>query len=290
MQDALQFLFSGLTRGSIYAMIGVGFALIYNCSHVINFAHGEFVMLGGMITVVLALAGVPLAFAALAAVLVAVSVALVLERVAVRSMPTSDPVAVIIVTIGASILIRGIVEGLFGRNFFRMPSFAGEVPIDVLGAKLLPQSVIILFTLVAVSISLKLFFERSVVGKSLIATAENPVAARIVGINTSRVTVLSFGISGMLGALAGLLTAPITLTQYDVGIALGLKGFCAAILGGLSSPFGSIAGGLILGLTEAFAGGYISSAYQDAVAFALIFGVLVLRPQGLFSRRSITRV
>jgi len=286
----LQFLFSGITVGAIYALVGLGFAIIYNASHVINFAQGEFVMLGGMGTVFLMFAGLPMIVAAPLAICLVVLVGLLLEKFAVEPARSATVVTLIIITIGASILIRGIVEVTFGKDFYRLPAFTGETAIMVGGAALQPQSLWILAVLAIVVVALRWFFERTKLGKAILATSYNPLAAQLVGIETRTILLVSFGLSAALGALAGILTAPITLTRYDIGIMLGLKGFAAAILGGLGSSYGAVAGGLLLGVIEAMSAGYISSAYKDAVAFVIILGVLFFMPSGLFGARRTERV
>ena len=290
MTDLLQFLFSGVTRGSIYGMVGIGFALIYRSSHVINFAQGEFVMMGGMSTVALLAAGLPLPLAAVGAILITTLVGIAIQVGIIAHMRSPSTLSIIIVTVGISMLLRGAVEALLGRQFFSMQGFSGEAPLLIFGAKLHTQSVWILGCLLLVGTAMWLFFRRTLLGKGVQAASSNRLAAEISGVDVPLVLVLCFAISAALGALAGLLTTPITLTQFDVGIALGMKGFCAAILGGLTNPFGAIAGGLILGFAEALSGGYVSSAYQDAVAFVLIIAMLLLRPSGLFSKRIVERV
>lgn len=290
MSDLMQFLFSGFTRGSIYGLVGIGFALIYRSSHVINFAQGEFVMLGGMGTVFLLAAGMPLPVAAAGAILIAILIGCAIQLGIVARMRQPSTLAVIIVTVGVSMMLRGGVEALLGRQFFSMKGFSGEQPIIVLGAKLAPQSLWILGCLILVAIGMWLFFRYTMLGKGIQAASSNKLAAEISGVDVPFVLVTCFALSAALGALAGLLTTPITLTQFDVGITLGMKGFCAAILGGLTNPFGSIVGGLILGLAEALSGGYLSSAYQDAVAFILIIAMLLLRPNGLFAKKIVERV
>ena len=291
MAEFLQFLFSGLTVGAIYAMVGVGFAIIYNSSQVINFAQGEFVMIGGMATVALtANAGLPLPVAVPIAIAIAALTGLALQKFAIEPSRGASVATVIIITIGASIFIRGVVEVVLGKNDRALPAFSGDEPLRIGGATLLPQSLWVFGALVAVAIGLKLFFDRTRVGKAMLATAQNRLAAQLVGIEVNRIMLLSFGLSAALGALAGLLTAPITLTRYDVGIMLGLKGFCAAILGGLGSAWGALIGGLLLGIVEQMSAGYFSSAYKDAVAFVIILGVLFVRPSGLFGARGTDRV
>jgi branched-chain amino acid transport system permease protein len=290
MPEFLQFAFSGLTVGAVYALVALGFTLIYNASDVINFAQGEFVMLGGMTTVFLALAGVPLPVAACLAIILTVIVGLALYRFAIAPAQGAGAVALIIITIGASIFLRGAAQVAFDKRFHSLPPWFGSEPIRVGGAAILPQSLVVLAGAVVVVVLLWAFIERTLVGKAIVATAANALAARLVGIDTRRVVGLSFAISAAIGALAGILITPITLTSYDVGTLLALKGFAAAMLGGIGSAVGAVAGGLLLGLLEAFAAGYLSSQYKDAVAFLVILLVLFAMPRGLFGRASIERV
>ncbi|HXZ52145.1 MAG TPA: branched-chain amino acid ABC transporter permease [Burkholderiales bacterium] len=286
----LQFLFAGLTAGAIYALVALGFSIIYNSSQVINFAQGEFVMIGGMATVSLLHLGLPLPLAALAAVAVTTLVALALDKLAVERAHGASIVTLIIITIGASILLRGLASLVWDKNIHALPAFSGDKPIALGGATLLPQSLWVLGVSLAVLAALWWFFNRTLYGKAMLATSHNRLAAQLAGISVRRVLLVSFGLSGALGALAGILIAPITFTAWDVGVMLGLKGFAAAILGGLGSGPGAVLGGLLLGLTEALAAGYVSSAYKDVIAFVIILAVLVLMPGGLLGRRAAERV
>ena len=290
MAEFLQFAFSGLTVGAIYALVALGFTLIFNSSDVVNFAQGEFVMLGGMVTVFATAAGVPLPLAALLAILVAVAVGLLLHRLAIEPARGASPVTLIIITIGASILLRGLAATFFDKNYHSLPPFFGSEPLIIGGAALLPQSIVVLMGVGLIVVLLWAFLTRTLTGKAMLATAANRLAARLVGINTSAVVGLSFMISAAIGALGGILAAPITLTNYDVGTMLALKGFAAAMLGGMGNPLGAVAGGLVLGLLEAFAAGYVSSQYKDAVAFIVILLVLFSMPQGLFGSSKVERV
>ena len=154
----------------------------------------------------------------------------------------------------------------------------------------MPQSLWVLGGAAVIVVGLWLFLERTLAGKAVLATAANRLAARLVGIDTSKVLALCFGVSGGIGAVAGVLVTPITLTSYDVGTLLALKGFAAAMLGGIGSPLGAVAGGLVVGLLEAFGAGYVSSSYKDAVAFLVILAVLFVLPRGLFGKAGVERV
>jgi len=291
MDDFLQFLMSGLTRGAVYAIVGIGFAIIYNASKVVNFAQGEFVMIGGLVTsVLITQLGLPLPIAAALAVTCAAATGALVEYFAVDKAKNADPVTLIIITIGASTFIRGVAEIFAGRGDRMIPPFTGDEPISIGGAAIQPQSLWVIGTLIVLTIVLHLFMTRTLGGKAMLATSQNANAAKMVGINTRRVLLYSFAMSGVLGAIAGIVLTPITLTRFDIGVLLGLKGFCAAIIGGLTNPMGAVVGGLAVGLLEAFAGGYISSAYQDAVAFLVILFVLLVRPTGLVPVREVNRV
>ncbi|MFD1330123.1 branched-chain amino acid ABC transporter permease [Mycoplana ramosa] len=290
MSEFLQLLISGLTVGAVYALVALGFTLIYNASDVINFAQGDFVMIGGMGTVFLMAAGLSLPIAALVAVVGAVIVGLLLHRLAIEPARGASPVTLIMITIGASIFIKGVAQIVFDKQFHTLPAFSGADPINIAGAAILPQSLWVLAGAVVLFVALYLFLTRTLTGKALIATAANRLAARLVGINVRVMLGLAFGLSAAMGALAGILVAPITLTRYDIGTIFALKGFAAAMVGGMGSPQGALVGGLLIGIPEAFGAGYISSAYKDAVAFLAILVVLFFMPRGLFGSKSVERV
>ncbi len=290
MAEFLQFLFSGLTVGAVYALVALGFTLIYNACDVVNFAQGEFVMLGGLVTVFLGAAGIPLPIAALMAILCTVAVGLALHRFAIETARGADAVVLIMITIGASIFLRGAAQVVFDKRFHSLPPLFGNDPIRLGGAAILPQSLVVLAGSVVIVVLLWTFIDRTLFGKAVLATAANKLAARLVGIDTSRMVGFSFAVSAGIGAVAGILITPITLTSYNVGTLLALKGFAAAMLGGIGSAFGAVLGGVLLGLLEAFAAGYISSQYKDAVAFIVILTVLLARPQGLMGRAKVERV
>lgn len=290
MPELLQFLLSGITVGAVYALVALGFTIIYNASDVVNFAQGEFVMLGGMITFFAHAAGLPLPLAALIAIIVTAAIGVALNKLAIEPARGAPVVSLIIITIGASIFIRGATQLVFDKQLHRFPAFSGDQPILIGGATILPQSLWVIAGALAVFVCLWLFFTRTLIGRAVLATANNRVAAQLVGINTKYVMTLSFAMSAAIGALAGVLVTPITLTGYDVGLALALKGFAAAMLGGMGNPKGALVGGLLLGVLEAMTAGYVSSQYKDAAAFVVILAVLFAMPQGLFGRKSTDRV
>ena len=290
MSELLQFLLSGVTVGAVYALVALGFTIIYNASDVVNFAQGEFVMLGGMITVMAYTAGAPLPLAALAAVVATAALGVAMNKLAIEPARGAPVVSLVIITIGASIFIRGVAQLVFGKQIHTFPAFSGDDPIRILGATILPQSLWVIAGSVAVFVGLWLFFTRTLLGRAVLATSNNRLAAQLVGINTPFVMTLSFAMSAGIGALAGVLVTPITMTSYDVGLAFALKGFAAAMLGGMGNPKGALVGGFLLGVLEGLTAGYISSQYKDAAAFIVILAVLFFLPQGLFGRKSTDRV
>lgn len=286
-----QYLVSGLSTGAIYALIGIGFAIIYNSTEIINFAQGELVMLGGMFTLFfLNTLHLPLPLAIILAVSAATASGVLFEQLTIRPLKAPTPLALIIITIGGSILIRGLTMLIGGKDTYALPAFSGSEPLLIGTATILPQHLWI-FALTTIAIILnKLFFNFTITGKAMRACAANRRAAGLVGIDVKKMVLYSFAISSALGSLAGIIVAPLTMTSYDVGVMLGLKGFCAAIIGGLSGGIGTVLGGLILGVLESLGAGLISSGYKDAIAFIILLLILFIRPQGLFGKAQTERV
>jgi len=286
-----QYLLSGLSTGAIYALIGVGFAIIHNSTGIINFAQGEFVMLGGMLTLFFLTAlKLPLIVSVILAIAVATLVGIAFERLAIRPMKNASPISLVIITIGGSILIRGIAMLVWGKDTHALPTFSGNDPIQLGEATILPQHLWIFAVTVVVIICSKLYFNYTISGKAMRACAYNSRAAGLVGIDVRRMVLFSFAISAAMGSMAGIIIAPLTMTSYDVGIMLGLKGFCAAIIGGMSSGLGTVFGGVILGVLESLGAGLLSSGYKDAIAFIILLIILLVRPQGLFKKGDTERV
>lgn len=288
--EFLQYLLSGLTIGAIYALAGLGFSIIYNSSHVINFAQGEFIMIGAMAAATLTASGVPLPLAILIGCAGAMTASVLIAKFTVERARNATVVTLIIITIGASIFLRGLAEVIWGKDFHRLESFSGDVPINLLGASMQPQSIWVLAFAGVMIVGIGLFFAKTLTGKAMLATSHNRLAAQLVGIDVKKVVLASFALSAALGALGGAVVAPITFSYSEMGIMLGLKGFTAAVLGGLGHGPGAVVGGLIVGVAEALGAGYISSAYKDAIAFIIILLVLLFMPNGLFGKRSTERV
>ena len=292
MLDQLpQFLLTGVTLGSTYALVALGFAIIYNASDVVNLAQGEFVMLGAMSAVAFSAGGaLPLPVAILAAVLVTLVAGLLLQRFAIAPARGISVVGTIIITIGASIFLRGVALILWGKDIQALPHFSGETPLRLGALTLLPQNLWVMGGTALLVLAVHLFFSRTLLGKAILACSCNRTAAQLVGIDVGLMLLVAYGLSALLGAMAGVLVAPITYTSYDAGVMLGLKGFAAAVLGGMGNPMGAVAGGLILGMVESLAAGLVSSGYKDAIAFVILLLVLFLRPSGIFARAAAERV
>jgi branched-chain amino acid transport system permease protein len=289
--QVFQYLITGITVGSIYAMVAVGFNIIYNVTEIINFAQGEFVMLGGLFMVSLHVAiGLPLILAFPATVLLVTMVGVILDRVAISPIRRPTVLSLIIATIAASILLKGTAMFIWGKDSFDLPAFSGRNPIVIFGAVVQPQYFWVIGFLILIVVVLTIFFEKTIVGKAMSACADNVDAAKLVGINAQRMILLSFALSAAIGAVAGITVTPISLMEYDRGAMLAVKGFGAAILGGLGSFPGAVVGGLIMGTIESLGAGLISSGYKDAFALIVLLVVLFFKPSGILGSIEISKI
>jgi branched-chain amino acid transport system permease protein len=289
--QVVQYILTGITVGSIYAIVAVGFNIIYNATEIINFAQGEFVMLGGLVMVSLVHgAHVPMPLAFVIAVAAVTVVGLLMERLAIFPLKDVSVIRLVIITLAVSILIKGLAMFVWGKDSFGLPAFSGNQPLFFLGAAVMPQTLWIIGVTVAVVVLLTLFFERTMLGKAMIACADNRDAASLVGIDVQRMVMLSFMLSAALGAVAGIIITPVSLMEYDRGALLALKGFGAAVLGGLGNFYGAVAAGIILGIIESLSAGLISSAYKDAIALGVLLVVLFVRPGGLLGSAEVIKL
>ncbi len=284
LSQLLQLILAGLTTGSIYALIALGFVTIYNVTGIINFAQGEFAMLGAMLMVSLQPLGLPQPLAFLLAVLGVVAMGAGLERIAIHPARRASAVALIIITIGADIAIRGIALLIWGTDPYPLPAFTSGPPLTLGGAVLTRQAIWIMATTALILALLSFFFARTYLGKAVRACAINRLSARLSGIRPDRMSLLAFALSAGLGAVGGIVIAPMTLVSYDMGLYLGLRGFVAAIMGGMVSAPGAVMGALLLGVLEALGAGVFKAAFKEAIAFLILFLILVVRPQGILGR------
>jgi branched-chain amino acid transport system permease protein len=287
----VQYLVTGLTLGSIYAMVGLGFTIIYNATSIINLAQGEFVMFGGLIMVFLtATLKLPLPVAFIATLIIVTGIGALYERLFINPSQKAPLMTLLIITVAVSIFFRGIAMFIWGKEPYGLPSFSSGKPIMVFGAAVLPQVFWVVGLSLLAVILMNLFFNRTITGKAMSACAGNRLAASLVGINVSRMILLSFALSATLGALAGAAITPITLMEYDRGPLLALKGFCAAVLGGLGFGTGAVVAGFIIGIIESFSVGYVSSGFKDAIALVILILVLFIKPSGLFGSKEVGKI
>lgn len=280
---ALQYLLSGITKGSVYAVVAVGFNLIYSATGILNFAQGEFVMLGGMLAITFA-QFMPLPVAIAAAVAVVAIIGCMLEVTFFRRLKKHSILHMIIITMGLSIVIQEVALHVWDEQVRSLPYFTGNEisSIDVFGATISPQVLWVLGTVGFSVLMLQLFLRFTLKGCAMRACSSNPEAAMLSGVNISNMRTLSFGLSAALGALAGCVISPITMTHYEAGAPLAIKGFAAAIVGGLGNPTGAVVGGVLIGVLEAFSVSKLPAAYNDVSAFVVLLLVLFVRPHGLF--------
>jgi branched-chain amino acid transport system permease protein len=289
--QVFQFTLSGLTTGSTYALVAIGFSLIHNATGIVNFAQGEFVMLGGMFMITFySFLRLPMVLAFVLTVFCVAAIGFLLERGPINRARSKEILILVMITVGASISIKGLSMMIWGKNAMTLPSFSGENPLIFLGAAIMPQSIWIFGITLFVVVALSYFFRGTMTGKAMRAVAASRKTALLTGISVDRMILLSFTLSGALGAAAGVILTPITTTSYDVGVMMGLKGFSAAILGGYGSMPGAVIGGLLLGVLESLGAGLISSEYKDALAFLILLIVLFFKPTGILGKGSFKRV
>jgi branched-chain amino acid transport system permease protein len=282
--ELLQLVIAGLKNGSIYALLALGFTIVYAATNVINFAQGEFYMLGGMFAVfAFSRFGLPLVVAVPVAVLVVAGIGVLFERLAIRPRKDAEPMALIIITVGGSLVFASLARHAFGSDALPLPEFTPGPSIPFAGAAIERQALWIWGIVLVTVAGLTFLYSKTRLGRAMRACMQNREAARLMGIDTARVVMISFGLAAALGALAGVAVTPLTSTRFDIGAGIAVKGFAAAILGGLGSPLAAVAGGLLLGLIEQAVIPF-SSALKDVVALAVLLAVLFLRPQGLFRR------
>ena len=287
----LQYLVAGLTYGAIYAVVAIGFNIVYSATGIINFAQGEFVMLGGMLAVQL-LRFLPLPAAVAGAVAVTALVGALVEVVFLRWLKKPTVLRMVVITIGVSILLREAALEIWGEGVRSLPYFTGDevTSVGILGARVSPQVFWVLGTVAVIVALLEWFYRRTLLGWEMQACAANRDAAALCGVPVRRLVTLSFAMAAAIGALAGAVVSPITYTSYAAGGPLAIKGFTVAILGGLGNSGGAVAAGLGLGVLESFAVSVLPAAYKDVFTLTLLLLALVLRPSGLFSSGEAARL
>ena len=285
MPDFLQLIVGGLSTGAIYALVAVGFSLLWQTSQTINFAQGEFVMAPAFFILAAMQAGLPFP----AAIVVGLALTLLLfgvvfKRIIVDPLRQNGVLPLVIATIALSLLIKDGVKTFYSAEALRFPSFLPETPIRLAGVAFSARDVSVIVVAVVAVVVLQNFLTRTSVGRQMQACAQNPEVARILGIPVERMILLAFVINAGLAALASVLITPIYLAKFSNGETLGLAAFCAAIVGGFNQIRGAIAGGVILGVLENLMAAFVSSSYRGALPLILLILVILFRPQGLVGR------
>ena len=284
--DVLPLLASGLATGAIYALVGIGFVLIHSVTGVINFAQGEFVMVGALSATTLVATGAPLALAFTGAVALTAAVGAIAERLTIAPARGASLLTLIIITVGVSVTLRGLALLIWGVDPRSYDPFTAGPPVDMLGLAFSRQSLWIIGVSLVVAGLLWLYLERTVAGKAMRACAMDPDAARLQGVSPSRMSLYAFALAAAVAGAAGVVFVPVTHAHYEMGLFLAVNGFTAAVVGGLVSPLAAVAGGFLLGALEALAAGLVSSSYESVIAFVVLFAVLVARPRGVIAGRA----
>lgn len=303
MDIFLQQIINGLVQGSIYALVALGYTMVYGIMGLINFAHGEVVMIGTLVTITVAgtliKAGMPVFFAALSGITVSVLICMALgwglERIAYRPLRNAPRLTPLITAIGMSIILQNLAMIIWGRNYLTFPPLLPKIDFEFAGTNFTAVQIIIVVVSAITMGGLILLVYRTKLGMAMRATAQNPAVASLMGVNINRVIAAAFIIGSALGALAGIMVGSYyEIAHYQMGFMLGLKAFTAAVLGGIGNLAGAMVGGVLLGLIEALGAGYIGdltggflgSHYQDIFAFIVLIGVLMFRPSGLFGEKT----
>jgi len=283
----LQAALAGLTNGFVYALVGLGIAVIFRGTRIINAMQGECALVGGMVAyLVLERLGLPLAAAAVGGVLGGGALGLLTEVLLVR--PTrrrgGSEESYLLLTLGGAFAISASVLYLFGRDSRLLPGIGGEASALIFDAAIRVHALWLIAIAAAVMVLLWLFYRRTRIGLSMLAAAIDEDGAATIGIDVARMRTLTFLLGGLVGGLAGVLVSPLTTLHYEMGLLLTLKGFAAAILGGLSNPFGAVVGGVTLGLLESLAVLSVSSGYKDVIAMTILIAIMIMLPNGMLGR------
>jgi branched-chain amino acid transport system permease protein len=281
----LQFLFSGLTTGSIYALMAVSLVIVYKVSLLICFAQGEFFVIGALTMVTLVSKGLPMPLAFGLSVLVATALGAAVERLLIRRIQNSSIGNLIVMTIAISLALRGLALIIWGKESHVLRPFSSGSALKVLGATLQPQVLWIIGITIVALLLIWFFFEKTTMGVAMRACAENRLGASLMGISTQKAAILSWAWGAGIGALAGMAVSPLLFMQYTSGVMPMVKGFIAMSIGGLSSIIGAVVAGYLLGLVESYTIGLISSEFADSIVFAILIAVLLFRPNGLFGTK-----
>jgi branched-chain amino acid transport system permease protein len=286
-----QLVASGLALGSIYALLALSLVLINKATDVVNFAQGEMAMFGTFICfTLLTRSGLPLVAVLIMAVPIGALLGIATERIAMRPLQAAPPVNALIATIGLWLIFHHAAGWIWGYDPVRFPSLFSPAPVDILGARVAENSLGIIGVSLAVVALLYLFFEHTRMGVAMRAASMNRRAAQLMGVNIDRVALVAWALAAAISVVSGFLVAPLTFLDFEMMFAVLLKAFAGAILGGFNSLPGAVVGCLVIGVVENLFAAYVSTAFKDTFAFAIIIVVLMFRPQGLFTRRIAKKV
>lgn len=291
MEAILQYLLTGLSFGSVYAMVALGFYVMWSAARAVNFSYGDVFMLGGVGTVVLLAAGLPLLPAALCAIAIAALAGAAIERVLIRPFNReANAIGWMLTTIAVGIMLEGAATELYGPLGRPLPTPLMQRPLHIGGTGIYPQELLLPVALAVVTLALEGFYRRTMLGRAMRAVAFDRTAAGLVGIDADRIALLAFALAGAIGGLAGVLIAPVVQASSTMGAIIGLKGFMVAIVAGIANARGVVAVGLLYGVLERFIEGFLSTAARDAIGFSIMILALLLFPAGLFGRRELRKV
>lgn len=282
----LQAVLAGITSGFVYALIGVGIAVIFRGSHIINAMQGEFAVVGALVTVLaLGSLGIPYWLAALGGIVAGAAIGGLIEMLFVRPMKRrhASEESYLLLTIGLAFTLSAGALYFAGRDSHLLPAYAEGV-VDLGGATIPRHALWLIAIALLVVIGLRFFYRKTLLGLSMAAASADPDGATITGINVNRAQLYTFLLGGAVGAIAGLLVTPLIAMNYHMGIVYTLKGFAAAILGGIANPIGAVLGGVVLGLLESLAAVGFPSGYRDAVAMTILIVIMIVMPNGLIGR------
>lgn len=287
----IQEIFSGLSMGCIYALVGFGFVLVYNAVGAVNFAHGELVMWGGYFGLMATMwLGLPLWIAMIFSFVAMAGLGFLYNQVAYYPMRHRPRVTVIIASIGMSILLRNSALAIWGPDPLKLHSFLGDDIINLSGV-VIPRHQLLIYVVTAfIFIGQSFFFSRTSIGRKLEATAQDQEMARLMGIKVNKMITLTFILAACLASIAGFLMAPLWFLEPDVGLYIIVKAFIAIVIGGFGSVPGLVVGGLFLGVTEVLVASHVTSEYKDVISFLILIAVLMLMPQGFFGEKIAEKV
>ncbi|TDR88181.1 branched-chain amino acid ABC transporter permease [Enterovirga rhinocerotis] len=284
----VQSVLAGLTNGFVYGLIGLGIAVVFRGARIINAMQGDLALIGSVVAYLIAVSlGLPMILGFLLGVVAGGVTGFLVDRLMIRPTAkrrgTED--SFLLVTLGGAFAVSATVLLYFGRDSYVLPGIGGNAMVDVFDAAMRVHAIWLIVISTGVVLALRWFYAKTAIGQAMLAASIDPEGALTLGINVGWMRTMTLALGGLVGGLAGVLVAPLINIQYEMGLLLTLKGFAAAILGGLTSPFGAIFGGVILGLVEALAVVTISSGYKDVVAMTLLIAIMIAMPQGLFGRR-----